>query len=302
MAPISENARGALFMSVSMAAFVCNDALMKVALGEVPLFQAILLRGVVVTALLTMFAAHRGVLRTRIAPGDRKLIGLRVVGEMGGTLCFLTALAHMPLANVTAILQSLPLAVTLAAALFLGEEVGWRRYTAIAIGFVGVLIIVRPGSEGFTVYSIWALVSVGFVMLRDLSTRRLSRQVPSTLVALASAVGSTLLGAVVSAAGAWEPVSGGDLRVLGGAAVFLFAGYLFNVMSMRHGEIGFVSPFRYTVLIWALVLGLVVFGDVPRPTTLLGSAIVVVTGVYTFYRERIRAREARRAEAASAKA
>ena len=118
--------------------------------------------------------------RAAFRPGrrDRRLIGLRCLAEIGGTVCFLTALFHMPIANASAILQSLPLAVTLGAAIFFGEPVGWRRYVAIAIGFVGVLIIVRPGSEGFNAYALWAVAAIVFIVTRDLSTRRLSPDVP----------------------------------------------------------------------------------------------------------------------------
>jgi drug/metabolite transporter (DMT)-like permease len=180
----------------------------------------------------------------------------------------------------------MPLAVTLCAALFLGEAVGWRRYSAIAVGFVGVIIIVQPGSEGFTVYSLWAIAAVCCMVVRDLSTRRLLPGIPSIFLALTTGVGITAVAGLVSATRPWEPVSGHAGGLLMVAAIFLVIGYLFNVLSMRHGEIGFVSPFRYTILIWAILLGFVVFGDVPNALTLIGSVIVVATGVYTFYRER----------------
>ena len=149
MSPISENARGALYMMVAMAGFVCNDTMMKLASAELTLFQAVFLRGLMASALMAALAVARGELMHRVAPVDRRTLALRAVGEIGGTICFLTALFNMPIANATAILQAMPLAVTLAAALFLGERVGWRRYGAICAGFVGVLIIVRPGTDGF---------------------------------------------------------------------------------------------------------------------------------------------------------
>jgi drug/metabolite transporter (DMT)-like permease len=192
----------------------------------------------------------------------------------------------MPIANATAILLVMPLAVTLAGAVVLGERVGWRRYSAIVVGFVGVLIIVRPGGEGFNAYSLSALAAVGFLVVRDLVTRRFAAGVPSVFVALATAVAITVLGALVSLAGAWAPLAAGDVAVLAAAACCLIVGYLFGIMTMRVGEIGFVSPFRYTVLIWALILGAVVFGEIPDALTLLGGALVVATGLYTFQRER----------------
>jgi len=292
MGSLSENARGAIFMMVGMAGFVFNDTLMKMVSSELTLYQAVFLRGLMVTVMLGAFALNRGVLMPRIGGANLRLLGLRLVAEIGGTTCFLTALFHMQIANTTAILQSMPLAVTLAAALFLREPVGWRRYAAITAGFVGVLIIIRPGSEGFSLYSLWALAAIAFMVLRDLSTRRLSRDVPSVFVALTTGSGIMLFGAVVSATEPFPPVTGRAMALMAGAAVFLFIGYLFNVLAMRHGEIGFVSPFRYTVMIWAILLGFLVFGERPDAAMLAGSAIVVGTGIYTLYRERQQARRA----------
>lgn len=294
MAPLTDNLRGALYMMACMAGFVFNDALMKTLAGELSVFQAMFLRGLVASALVALLAAQRGALWPRIGPGDRRMVAQRLLGEIGGTVCYLTALFNMPIANATAILQSMPLAVTLGAALFLREPVGWRRYSAIAIGFAGVLVIVRPGAEGFNTYALWALVSVAFMVLRDLSTRRLSREIPSIFVALTTAIGITLSGGAVAAFQPWNPVTAETMGILALAAVFLFFGYLFSVMTMRHGEIGFVAPFRYTILIWAIMLGIVVFGEYPSLPMLAGSAIVVGTGAYTLYREQRLRRAAHR--------
>jgi S-adenosylmethionine uptake transporter len=281
-----DNAKGALFMMASMGGFVLNDTLMKTLAGEVPLFQAIFLRGLAATAFLGALAWARGVHRYRVVGADRVRLGFRLLAEVGATTCFLNALFHMPIANATAILLVMPLAVTLAGAVFLREAVGWRRYTAILVGFVGVLVIVRPGGAGFNAYALSALAAVGFLVVRDLVTRRLARDVPSIFVALATAVAITVLGALVSLAGAWVAIGPRELAVLAAAAACLVVGYLFGVMTMRVGEIGFVSPFRYTVLIWALLLGAVVFGEIPDATTLAGAGLVVATGLYTFHRER----------------
>jgi drug/metabolite transporter (DMT)-like permease len=205
---------------------------------------------------------------------------------MGGTVCYLTALMHIPIANATAILQALPLAVTLGAAVFLKEPVGWKRYTAIAVGFAGVLIIVRPGAEGFDAFALLAVIAVGFVTLRDLATRRLSGPVPSLFVAFGTAVAIMLFGAVMLPFTAWQPVGSADLLHLAIAAGSLFFGYVFSVSSVRVGEVAFVAPFRYTILIWAILLGVVIFGDIPDAWTLLGASVIVATGVFTFYRER----------------
>lgn len=176
--PLSDNARGALYMSVAMTAFTANDACMKAVTQVLPLYQAMFLRGALATLALLAIGWHMGSLRFGMEASDRKWLVLRTLGEVGGTLTFLSALRHMPLANLSAILQFLPLAVTLAAALLLREPVGWRRFTAIVIGFAGVLLIVRPGTEGFDRWALVGMASVGFVVLRDLTTRRMSSALP----------------------------------------------------------------------------------------------------------------------------
>lgn len=290
MNALSENSRGALFMTICMAGFVLNDAMVKLVTQDLGLFQAIFLRGVLASLLIGGFAWARGQLFCRLSRGDGKMLALRILGEVGGTVCYLTALMHIPIANATAILQALPLAVTLGAAVFLKEPVGWKRYTAIAIGFAGVLIIVRPGAEGFDAFALLAVVAVCFVTLRDLATRRLSGPVPSLFVAFSTAVTIMLMGAVMLPFTAWQPVSADHLMVIAVAAGSLFFGYVFSVSSMRVGEVAFVAPFRYTILIWAILLGIVIFGDYPDGWTLLGASIIVATGVFTFYRERRLAR------------
>lgn len=288
MSMISDNFRAAAYMSLSMAGFVFNDTMIKIVSEDLSLFQVIFLRGVFATIFVALMAWNQKVLFYIPSRRNRKILGWRMIGEVGGTLCFLTALFNMPIANATAILQVLPLVITLASALFFKEAVGWRRYTAIAIGFIGVLIVVRPGSEGFTSYSFWALAAVLFMAGRDLITRKLSSDVPSLYAAVTAALGITVAAGLLTPTMEWHPVTGEHFLMLVIAACFLIVGYIFSIMTMRVGDISFASPFRYTNLIWAIVIGFVVFGDALDSWTLTGGAIVVMTGVYTFYRERQR--------------
>ena len=281
---MTDNTRGALLMMAAMAAFTINDAFMKLLAGEMPLFQAIFLRGLATTAVFLVLAWRLGALRMPPAGRDRRLVMWRTAAEVGAAGCFLTALFNMPLANATAILQSLPLAVTLAGAVFLSEAVGARRWTAVAVGFVGVLLIVRPGADGFTIYSLLALTAVGFVTLRDVVTRQMSTAMPSLTVALAASVGVTVAFGVAAVPGQWVTPTPGMLATLAGAAVFVIAGYLLGVLVMRRGEVSFIAPFRYTSLLWALVLGWAMFGEWPDPLTLVGVVIVVATGSFTLWR------------------
>lgn len=282
---LTDNTRGALLMMASMAGFTLNDTFMKAVSGEMPLFQLIFLRGLITSLAIGAMAWYVGALHLRIPPRDRALITLRMLAEIGSAYFFLTALYNMPLANVSAIMQSLPLVVTLAAAMFFGEPLGWRRMTAILVGLCGVLLIVRPGTDGFTIFSIYALIAVGFVTLRDLLTRRVSGATHSMMVTFTTSFGLTLAFGAASLSVDWVPL---DLYLAGmtlGAAVMVIFGYVFSVMVMRVGQISFVAPFRYTGLIWALVLGWLVFGDWPTPLTLAGAGIVVGSGVFMLYRE-----------------
>lgn len=282
----SNNFRGAFFMSVAMAGFVLNDTMMKLVFAELDLFQAIFMRGLLLTILTGVLVLHGGQFRYRFAGKDRRFLAQRVIGEIGSATCFLTALYHMPIANATAIIQAIPLAITLAAALFLGERVGWRRYSAIVIGFAGVMIIVRPGAEGFTIFSVWAIAAVGFMVLRDLSTRMFSRSVPSLFVSCLTALGTAVFAGTVTLTREWQPLALEHYGLLCASSGFLFFGYFFSIRAMREGEVAFVSPFRYTIMVWALLLGILVFGEFPDAWTLVGAAIVVLMGIYTFYRER----------------
>jgi drug/metabolite transporter (DMT)-like permease len=220
-----------------------------------------------------------------------KAVALRVAGEIGGTILLLAAIVNLPLANATAILQVLPLAITLGAALTFGEPVGWRRWLAIAAGFIGVLIVVRPGIEGFNQFSLFALTSVIFCAIRDLATKRIPASIPSLFITLLTTVSVTIAGAaILSPLGGWTPPSGRALALLAFAAVLLLIGYQCIIMALRTGDISAVAPFRYSALLWAMLFGYLVFGDRPDAMMVTGAAIIVLSGLYAFYRERVRAR------------
>ena len=273
-------------MTGSMAAFTFNDTFFKLLAADLPFFQALFLRSAVVTAFMLALVRAQGALWVRAGRRDWGLIALRSLTEAAAAYFFLTALVHLPIANVTAILQALPLTVTLGAALVFGEPVGWRRFLAIGIGLVGVLLIVRPGGEGFNLYAIYAVLAVVCVTVRDLAARRISVAVPSSFVALIAILAILAFASVGAASTEWAPFRSMHGLYLLGCSLFILVAYLFSVMAMRVGEIGFVSPFRYTGLLVALVVGLVVFDEWPDALTLLGSAIVVATGLFMLWRER----------------
>ncbi len=292
---MSPNQRGSLFMMGSMASFTFNDALVKMIGADMPLAQLLTLRGAIACVLIYGLARCMGTMRWDLGCRDWTLIGLRSLSELAIAYFFLTALMVMPLANITAILQVLPLTVTLGAALFFHEPIGWRRMLAILVGFSGVLLIIRPGPEGFSEGTSFALAAVLCVTARDLISRRISPETPSIVVALSAMVAVFASAAVLSLGVEWAPIEMSGLSLLTGAAVFIFAGFIFSVMAMRAGEIAVISPFRYSGLLWALLLGWLLFGDWPDPVTMLGALIVVATGMFTLYREGASAAAAKRA-------
>lgn len=282
---LSDNSIGALLMVASMAAYTLNDTLVKSLSGHVPLFQMIFLRGCLTTTAVALIAWRMGAFSKRISRRDTGAIFLRVMGEVGGTYFFLTALYHMPLANVTSILQALPLAITLTAALVFGEKIGLPRLGAILVGFIGVMLIVRPGAEGFNVYALYGLASVACLTLRDLATRSLSRETPSMLVTFVTSLSVMSVFGLGALGDEWAPLDRGDWLIIASAATLIVVGYMTSIMVVRVGDIGFTAPFRYTAILWALVLGWLAFGDWPAPIVLVGAGIVVASGLFTLYRE-----------------
>lgn len=285
-APLSPNMRGALYMMGSMVAFTLNDACVKLLADDVPLFQIVFLRGLLTTALMVVTVAAFGRLSFRIPKGDRGKVAFRTFFEVAAMVAFLTALVNMAIANATAILSALPLLVTLAAALLFREPLGWRRLTAVGVGFTGVLMIVQPGTEGFNVYSLVALVAVLLITGREMTTRAFSPEVPSMTVAVITAASVCVFGGVASLFEPWVALGWREVGLIAIASVFIIGGYVFSVMVMRVGEVGFTAPFRYTALVFALVLGLVLFDELPNTLALSGAAVVMGTGIYTLLRER----------------
>ena len=277
-------------MAVAMAGFTMNDAITKTVTTQMNFGQVMLVRGLFAIVLIAVLVWQRDSFRPLrvlfIAP-----VALRVAGEVGGTVAYLAAITHLPLANASAIFQVQPLAVTLGAAIFFAEPVGWRRWLAIAAGFIGVVIIVRPGIAGFNQFALFALVSVVFSAVRDLATKRIPPDIPSLFITLLTTLTVTTTGAIILVPlGGWQPVSGGSIGLLGLAAVLVLIGYQCVILAMRAGDISAVAPFRYTALLWAMLLGYFIFGDAPdRPMT-IGASIIVLSGLYAFYRERVRDR------------
>lgn len=280
----AENLSGAGWMTLSQAGYVINDSMVKVAVEDVPLFEVIFVRGVIICTLLTIAAAQLGLL-AQIRKYITRAIVIRVAAETTGTIVYLTALAHAPIAGLNAIQQIVPIAVTFIAARLLRERVSWHRVGSVTVGFVGVLIIVRPGSDGFNPWLLLGLLVVVAIVVRDLATTRVPQETPALVISLATAVSVTIMGGVGSIAEGWEPISRSNLALIAGAAGFLIVAYMASVITVRVGDLSFSAPFRYTVLLFAIILQIVVFDDVPDALTFIGAALIAAAGIYIFRRE-----------------
>ena len=283
---MSDNAKGILAMSGAMAVFTINDALMKLLTQQAPLFQSIFLRGCLTSVALIVMARMMGQLQLRVLGRDRFTLLIRCIGEAAGTVLYLAALTQLPLATVTATFQAMPLAVTLGAAIFFRERVGLYRSSAIILGFIGVLIIIRPGPEGISPWALLALASVAACAMRDLVTRAMSARLNSMMVAIWSSVGVTLTGGVGMLVEGVQPMAVSTVPLLMATSALMMVGYVLSVGAMRVGDVGIVSPCRYTALIWGVILGWAIFGALPDGPTIFGASLVVATGVFSFWRER----------------
>jgi len=285
---LSANAKGAFMMSIARVAFVTNDALMKILFADMEVFQAMFLRGSIAVPLIAFLAWYRKCLLVRFSIIDFVLLCVRAAAQIGMATCFLTALSHMPIANVSAIMQAVPLSLIVVAALFLGESVGWRRWSAVVIGFCGVLLIIRPGTDGFDSYTTLAVGAVAFATINDLVTRYLPNRVPALLAALFSATAVSMFSGAMILGLPWQAVTPFNWLILSFCGLTIAAGYFFQVMTMRYGDLSFVAPYRYVGMVWAIVLGLLIFGEWPDAFTAIGTLIVVLTGLYAVYREQLR--------------
>lgn len=298
MTPFRDNLRGIIAITACNFLFLINDTLLKLVSSEMPLGQILSFRGLFASILMLPLAIVTGAHR-QVRHLWNRAVFWRTLSEICAAILFLLALFQIPIANANAILQVVPLMVTAAGAIFLGEYVGARRWTAIAIGFIGVLIVIRPGLAGFDAYSLVALASMLFITLRDIMTRVMPRALPALLISLVTGAAVGLSGPFVGLAlsETWVMPSLESLGLILIAVVFLIGGYLTAVAFMRYGDIAVVAPFRYTVVVWAMIVGFAVWGEVPDWPMLVGTAIIIATGVFTFGRERRMSRLA--AEAAA---
>lgn len=298
---LAANRRGIGWMCVAMGLFIVNDTIVKYVSQSMPTTQLIFVRGLMASVLIFAVARALGATR-RIHEITRGTVAVRALVEAFASLLYLWALFNMPIANATAINLASPLIITVLAVIFLREPVGWRRWSAIAAGFAGVLLVIQPAGEGFNVFALVCLLGTFFHAVRDLLTRRIEPGIPSILISLSTAIAVGVLAGVLSIFEGWQSFGLRELALLACAAVFLAGGYYAIIQCMREGEMSLIAPFRYTGLLWAVVLGFAVWGDVPNALAWSGITLLIGSGIYVLHRERVRVREARRVAAAASAA
>lgn len=286
-----ENIRGSALMVLAMAGFALEDTFIKLLAVDLPVGQILFMMGIGGALIFGLFSLLRG---DGLLSRDffKTPVLLRNLGEMIAAFGYISALALIPLSTVAAILQATPLCVTLGAALFMGEQVGWRRWSAIFVGFFGVMLIIRPGMEGFNSASILAVIGVAGLALRDLSTRVIpgsvsTMQLSSYAFATVIVIGLALL---VIDGGAIHPtpVHWAQLTAM---LFFSVLGYYAIVAAMRIGDVSSVTPFRYSRLVFSLIIGILVFQEEPDLLTYTGAALIIGSGLYSILRERNLARQ-----------
>ena len=276
---MSENFRGAVLMMICMGAFVLNDAFVRLAGDSLPLAQILFFRSILTTIALLLVAFYTGVFKLKVSHQDKWLIFFRSVTEALTAYFFLTAVLNMPFANVTAILQILPMTVTVAAAIVFQEKVGVFRISLIMLGFFGVILIINPTQDGFNKYAGYALISVLSITTRDLLSRKLSVDVPTLIPTVSASLGVFLFSILLITKTAFQPLDLQNSFFILAAAFFIIFGYYTAVLVMRSGEISFISPFRYTAVLLALMVGFVFFDEQPDGIAFLGMTIVIISGI-----------------------
>ena len=279
------NLYGIMVMQLSILFFVTNDMLTKLVGSDVATGQMVVIRGLFAVLFITLVLAWSGQFRF-YRHGFNKTVLLRSCLEAIAAIFFLTALPHLPLANISAIILTIPLTTTAAAAVFLGEQVGIRRWSAVFVGFIGVLAIVRPGLEGFNFYSLFVLGAVVFASARDLITRRIPKGSSLWVITFATMSVSTIGGALLGATEDWLPVTNINYVYLAGAALFMTLAQYFIVIAMNNGEVSVVSSFRYIAMPFSLAYGFLIWSEVPDTLTWLGISLILGSGIYTIFRER----------------
>lgn len=274
--------RGIAAMIAAALLLTLNDAITKVLTESYSVGQVIAFRQAFAMLVIIPYI-HWVTGWGAIRVANRAGVALRALCFIATTVLIVVSFALLPLALVTAIAFSSPIFVVAFSHLFLGERVGPRRWLAVLAGFTGVLVIVRPGGAGFEVALIVPVLAALTSAFRDTVTRYLSRSDTSIAILFWSMI-AVIAAASLSALAGWKPVTPGALAWLAGCGVLNAAAHFLMIDSLRLGDASLVSPFRYTSLVWAAILGFLIWGHLPDLWTVLGAAVIIAGGIYIIER------------------
>jgi len=279
MSPASANLKGIAFMVLSTGFFSANDAFMKLATVGLPPFEVLFLRGVMASLWALPVVLLTGNARGLPLVLNRWVL-LRNSFELMAVLCFVVALANMPIADLTALGQISPMLLLIGVAVLYRDPIGWARAALIAIGFVGAICVAQPGASGISLFAVLGLGCAVGTAFRDIAGRKVSTAIPTLVVAY-----GTLLLVMVGAAIAsllfehWVMPDGRHLLLLACSGLLLSLGHFFIFLSYRTGATAAVAPFYYMFAIWAVCSGALVFGTFPNTLALVGIMLIVVSGI-----------------------
>jgi drug/metabolite transporter (DMT)-like permease len=294
MADPADNRRGIIATVAACVFWTCNDACGKLATEFFPTGQIMAVRSVfaIALAIIVVVVAGHGPSLLRSARLFLSPILLTRAGlDAAVILTFYKALPHIPLGDITAISQTTPIILTLLAAAIGIERIGWRRFLAILAGFGGVVLIAKPSGDAFTLYALLAIFSAALVAIRDILTRYVDATIPSPVIALMTAIAGGLTGVALAATEEWRSVMAAPTLYLALAGALVTLGNLAIVIAFRKTDVGVVAPFRYFSIPAALLLGYLLFGDLPGTVSIAGILLIMASGIYTMHRERVRLAE-----------
>jgi len=281
---LTDNIRGIVLMVLARIVFAGSDTFTKLASSGLPATEVVVLRNTISLPIILFLAWRLGGLRHPGAIRDRVVIG-RSVLEGTGTIAFVAAMPFITLGQSAVILLTVPIILVALSALIYKEDVGWRRWTAIFIGFFGVVLVANPFGGSINPFLLLAQFTAITWAFRDLITARIIPGIPSVTVALIN----TVIVGLIAVPGVlwqhWQFFGEREAMYLLGCGVLVpIANYLY-IAALRTGAISVVAPFRYTAAVWASIAGFIVWGDIPDLFGVSGTVLIIGSGLYTFYRE-----------------
>ncbi len=282
-----KNSKGIILMLISMASFAVGDTFIKISgafLSPAQIMFFLIAGGLIIFAIIAKFKGENLLDRRAFSP----ILLIRYCAEMVGLVAMIIGLTKVPLSVVGTVTQASPILVAAGAVIFFKEVISWRRWSSIFIGFVGVVLVIQPGGQNLNYAVIWAVIALVAFSIRDLVTRLTPPDIPSSSIATFTMI------AAFPFTTAWVFLSGEkffppemDWAVVSSMIILGSFGYLLLITSLRLGELSAIMPFRYSRIVFLLILGFLVFGERPTASMLIGATLILISGVYIMWREKV---------------